>query len=120
MTTELRNTDHPSAPSSSVPSGFLPTGSTQNCRTAEGKLPTRNQEELVTETTEMHRSDPTVDLDVDLSHEIECECMVCDLPIGDKHEPVEWRVRLHFPGPYPGPCPAKVDTRLMVRRPGRA
>lgn len=41
--------------------------------------------------------------DVDLSAEIPCECMVCDLPVGVPHEPVEWRVTLHFPGPYPLP-----------------
>ena len=44
-------------------------------------------------------TDTDTDLDVDL--EIACECMVCDLPLGSAHEPVEWRVTLHFPGPYP-------------------
>lgn len=41
--------------------------------------------------------------DVDIDVEIACECMVCDLPMGAVHEPIEWRVRLHFPGPYPLP-----------------
>jgi len=35
--------------------------------------------------------------------EPECECMVCDLPLGSPHGPVEWRVTVHFPGPYPEP-----------------
>ena len=43
------------------------------------------------------------ELKVDIDKEIECECMVCDLPLGAKHEPVKWRVTLHFPGPYPYP-----------------
>jgi len=43
------------------------------------------------------------ELKVDIDKEIECECMVCDLPLGAKHEPVKWRVTLLFPGPYPYP-----------------
>lgn len=35
--------------------------------------------------------------------EIECECMVCHLPFGAVHGPVEWRLTVHFPGPYPEP-----------------
>ena len=33
--------------------------------------------------------------------EIECECMVCHLPLDAVHGPVEWRLTVHFPGPYP-------------------
>jgi hypothetical protein len=33
--------------------------------------------------------------------DMDCECMVCDLPLHRRHEPVEWRVTLNFPGPYP-------------------
>lgn len=43
------------------------------------------------------------ELRVDFGAEIPCECMVCDLPLGEKHEPVRWFVRLYFPGPYPEP-----------------
>lgn len=33
--------------------------------------------------------------------DIECECMVCHLPLDAAHGPVEWRLTVHFPGPYP-------------------
>ena len=33
--------------------------------------------------------------------ELACECMVCDLPSRIDHGPVEWKVVLWFPGPYP-------------------
>lgn len=42
-------------------------------------------------------------LDCELTADVECECMLCDLPAGEDHGPVEWRVTLHFPGPYPLP-----------------
>lgn len=35
--------------------------------------------------------------------DIECECMLCHLPLHVKHGPVEWRLTIHFPGPYPEP-----------------
>lgn len=54
-------------------------------------------------TAELIRPETVTDVDVDLDREIACECMVCDLPLGQPHEPVEWRVHLHFPGPYPMP-----------------
>ena len=40
---------------------------------------------------------------LDNAVEIACECMLCDLPAGDLHGPVEWRLSLYFPGPYPYP-----------------
>lgn len=49
------------------------------------------------------QTDIRVEVDVNVDQEIACECMVCDLPLGSTHEPVEWRVALHFPGPYPLP-----------------
>ncbi len=57
----------------------------------------------MTKTAIDHRTDPAVDLDVDLDREIDCECMLCDLPNGVHHGPVQWRVHLYFPGPYPTP-----------------
>lgn len=57
---------------------------------------------MTQEATE-ERADIDVDMDVDVDLEIACECMVCDLPLSATHEPVEWRVALHFPGPYPLP-----------------
>jgi hypothetical protein len=38
-----------------------------------------------------------------LPAEPDCECMLCDLPMGAVHAPIEWRVTVHFPGPYPTP-----------------
>lgn len=35
--------------------------------------------------------------------EVGCECMVCDLPLGQDHGPVQWRMTVDFPGPYPFP-----------------
>lgn len=35
--------------------------------------------------------------------DIACECMLCDLPVGATHGPVEWSVTVDFPGPYPFP-----------------
>ncbi len=51
----------------------------------------------------LSRSLEAATTDDHFSQEIECECMVCDLPLGSRHEPLEWRVTLHFPGPYPAP-----------------
>lgn len=49
--------------------------------------------------------------------DIACECMLCHLPFGEPHPPIEWRYTARFPGPYPEPgvstmllCdPCKVD-----------
>lgn len=41
--------------------------------------------------------------DPSLVSEPGCECMLCDLPLGQDHGPVRWRVTVHFPGPYPYP-----------------
>jgi len=51
---------------------------------------------------------PTVKEAVDLNElvggsDIDCECMLCHLPIGQPHPPIEWRYTLRFPGPYPAP-----------------
>ena len=35
--------------------------------------------------------------------DIECECMLCHLPFGEPHPPIEWRYTVRFPGPYPEP-----------------
>jgi hypothetical protein len=35
--------------------------------------------------------------------DVECECMLCHLPIGAEHGPVEWKLTFRFPGPYPKP-----------------
>lgn len=35
--------------------------------------------------------------------DIECECMLCHLPFGQPHPPIEWRYTVRFPGPYPAP-----------------
>ena len=35
--------------------------------------------------------------------DVECECMVCHLPMGRVHGPVEWKLTVHFPGPRPEP-----------------
>ena len=35
--------------------------------------------------------------------DVRCECMLCDLPCGQDHGPVLWRMTLDFPGPYPAP-----------------
>lgn len=54
-------------------------------------------------------TDSHVDSDLDLSTvvedhiEIDCECMLCHLPLSRQHDPVQWRVVVHFPGPYPAP-----------------
>lgn len=54
---------------------------------------------------------PTVEeLDSALGHDIECECMVCHLPPGTLHAPVEWKLTWCFPGPYPAPG---TDVMLM-------
>jgi hypothetical protein len=39
-------------------------------------------------TAGLRRIEPTVDIGIDLSQEIECECMVCDLPMGEQHASV--------------------------------
>lgn len=44
-----------------------------------------------------------VDEVVDLGSEIDCECMLCTLPLSMQHDPIRWRMVLHFPGPYPEP-----------------
>lgn len=44
------------------------------------------------------------------SRDIECECMLCHLPRGQKHGPVQWKLTWRFPGPYPKPGTA---TMLM-------
>jgi len=57
-------------------------------------------------TSDTVRHERTLDSHVteeQFSQEIACECMVCDLPLDSRHEPIEWRVTLHFPGPYPNP-----------------
>lgn len=41
---------------------------------------------------------------------LECECMVCHLPPNAVHGPVEWKLTVHFPGPYPDPGE---DTMLL-------
>jgi len=33
--------------------------------------------------------------------DIECECMLCHIPLSAKHEPVEWTLTFRFPGPFP-------------------
>ena len=38
-----------------------------------------------------------------LEADLPCECMVCDLPRNFAHGPIEWRVTVDFPGPYPLP-----------------
>ena len=35
--------------------------------------------------------------------DIDCECMVCHLPLDQMHGPVEWKLTFRFPGPYPKP-----------------
>lgn len=40
---------------------------------------------------------------LDVDHEPSCECMVCDLPLDAAHGPVEWKLVVWFPGPYPHP-----------------
>lgn len=35
--------------------------------------------------------------------DIECECMLCHLPFGEPHPPIEWRYTVRFPGPSPEP-----------------
>lgn len=35
--------------------------------------------------------------------DIDCECMLCHLPVGAKHGPVKWRLTWTWPGPYPTP-----------------
>jgi len=42
--------------------------------------------------------------------DIECECMLCHLPLGEPHGPVRWKLTFRFPGPYPEPG---VATMLM-------
>lgn len=42
--------------------------------------------------------------------DIECECMLCHLPLGEPHPPIEWRYTVRFPGPYPEPG---VETMLL-------
>jgi len=44
-----------------------------------------------------------VDADLALGGDLACECMVCDLPEDAEHGPVERKVVLFFPGPYPNP-----------------
>lgn len=46
---------------------------------------------------------PCDGLDVVDLQEVSCECMLCDLPLGQTHGPVQWRVTVDFPGPYPFP-----------------
>lgn len=45
-----------------------------------------------------------------LEDEVECECMLCHLPEGDPHPPIEWRYTVTFPGPYPE---AGTETMLL-------
>lgn len=33
---------------------------------------------------------------VDIGRELDCECMLCDLPFGVNHEPVQWRLVWDF------------------------
>ncbi|MDR7086841.1 hypothetical protein J2X11_001680 [Aeromicrobium panaciterrae] len=42
--------------------------------------------------------------------DIDCECMLCHLPFGEPHPPIEWRYTVRFPGPYPTPG---VETMLL-------
>jgi len=42
-----------------------------------------------------------VDAELAAGGDLACECMVCDLPEDVEHGPVEWKVVLFFPGPYP-------------------
>ena len=37
------------------------------------------------------------------SGDIDCECMLCHLPPGLPHGPVEWKLTFRFTGPYPKP-----------------
>lgn len=46
-------------------------------------------------------TDPAAMAELMARSEPACECMVCHLPIGVAHGPVEWKVVLWFPGPYP-------------------
>lgn len=42
--------------------------------------------------------------------DIECECMLCHLPLDVKHGLIEWKFTFRFPGPYPEPG---VSTMLL-------
>lgn len=42
--------------------------------------------------------------------EIECECMLCDLPLDEQHGPIEWRLTWSWPGPIPT---AGTETMLL-------
>lgn len=53
--------------------------------------------------TREHDTVAAVEPAEDLGHEPACECMLCDLPAGQEHGPVEWKVTVLFPGPYPYP-----------------
>ena len=45
-----------------------------------------------------------IDLVSLVGHEdIECECMLCHLPLDEPHGPVQWKLTFRFPGPYPEP-----------------
>lgn len=34
---------------------------------------------------------------------VDCECMVCHLPLDQEHGPIEWKLTWSFHGPYPSP-----------------
>lgn len=49
----------------------------------------------------MPTTTPAATSEPDLATRIPCECMVCDLPLEAAHGPVEFRLGIWFPGPYP-------------------
>lgn len=52
-----------------------------------------------------------INLDELMTHEnIECECMVCHLPVDEEHGPIEWKLTWRWPGPFPE---AGVATMLL-------
>lgn len=42
--------------------------------------------------------------------DIECECVLCHLPVDEPHGPIEWRLTWRWPGPFPE---AGIETMLM-------